>query len=92
MRVSICDKGKVADPLICLYIRDIGHPDLIGMRWDNVFDKVRILMKVMAGVCRLVSPSPAYLHHEPVLSEYLNKRIAAWHMPRRVKDLLDNAV
>ena len=79
VRVCVCNQRQVAYALVCLHIRDIGHPYLVRTHWNDIRDEVRILPVVVVGVCRAIVSATTHMHHQSVLAKYLDERIPARH-------------
>lgn len=79
VRVCVGNQRQVAYALVCLHIRDVGHPYLVRTHRNDIRDEVRIFPVVVVGVCRAIVPAAAQMHHQAVLAQYLDERIPARH-------------
>ena len=79
VRVCVGNQRQVAYALVCLHIRDIGHPYLVRAHRNDIRDEVRILPVVMVGVRRAIVPAATQMHHQTMLAQYLDERIPARH-------------
>ena len=88
VRLCVGNQRQVAYALVCLHIRDVGHPYLVRAHRNDIRDEVRILPVVVVGVRRAIVSATAQMHHQTMLAQYLDERIPARHASVLLEQLL----